>query len=55
MPPSTMGWLDIGGDDDEGGIIPRKPSKLGVVDVVTELGLWMAWAITVFVPDEMRW
>jgi len=39
--------------------MPRKPSKLGVMAVVTELGLWMAsnsrWAIAIFVPDEMRW
>jgi len=29
MPPSTMDWLDVGGGDNEGGIMPRKPSKLG--------------------------
>jgi len=35
--------------------MPRKLSKLRVVDVVTELRLWMAWAIAAFVPDKMRW
>jgi len=43
-----MGCLDAEGDDDEGGIMPRKLSKLGVVDVVTELGPWVAWAIAAF-------
>jgi len=41
MPPSTMGWLDIQCDDDEGGTMLKKPFKLVVVAVVTKIGLWM--------------
>jgi len=42
MPPSTMGWLDVGSDDDEGGTMQRKLFKLRIVAMVTEIGLWMA-------------